>query len=128
MEISKFIKEPSRPTNLKKASQPKTIRDHRAGFDLADNRRPSARFDKSEHKIVSIGTALPQLSARQREVLFWAAHGKSAWVTAQLMGLKEATVKSYIANACARLSADNKTHAVAIAFHHGIIGLMPNKS
>jgi DNA-binding CsgD family transcriptional regulator len=64
-------------------------------------------------------TDLPHLSPRQCEVLFWAAHGKSAWVTARLMGLKEPTVKSYIADACAKLGAGNKTHAVAICVSRG---------
>jgi DNA-binding CsgD family transcriptional regulator len=66
---------------------------------------------------------LPRLSPRQRDVLFWAANGKSAWETAQVLGLKEATVKSYIANTCAKLGADNKTHAVAIVISRGLFSV-----
>lgn len=70
------------------------------------------------------GTApgLTPLSIREREVLFWAANGKGAWETAQLLGLTEATVKSYIANACRKLGAQNKVHAVALSITHGLLG------
>lgn len=60
------------------------------------------------------------LSPREKEVLLWAGRGKSAWETAQLLGLSEATVKSYIRNACGRLGVKNKTHAVAICLTHGL--------
>lgn len=60
------------------------------------------------------------LSPREKEVLLWAGRGKSAWETAQLLGLSEATVKSYIRNACSRLGVKNKTHAVAICLTHGL--------
>lgn len=62
------------------------------------------------------------LSKREREVLSWAANGKSAWETAQLLGLTEATVKSYLANACRKLGAQNKVHAVALSIAHGLLG------
>ena len=60
------------------------------------------------------------LSPREKEVLLWAGRGKSAWETAQLLGLSESTVKSYIRNACGRLGVKNKTHAVAICLTHGL--------
>lgn len=63
---------------------------------------------------------LPSLSPREKEVLLWAGRGKSAWETAQLLGLCESTVKSYMRNACARLGVKNKTHAVAICLTHGL--------
>jgi DNA-binding CsgD family transcriptional regulator len=62
----------------------------------------------------------PHVSPRQREVLFWAAHGKSAWETGRILNLTEATVKSYIASACKRLNAQNKVHAVAICITLGV--------
>lgn len=60
------------------------------------------------------------LSPREKEVLLWAGRGKSAWETAQLLGLSESTVKSYMRNACGRLGVKNKTHAVAICLTHGL--------
>jgi DNA-binding CsgD family transcriptional regulator len=61
------------------------------------------------------------LSPREKEVLLWAGRGKSAWETAQLLGLSEATVKSYVRNACSRLGVKNKTHAVAVALTNGLL-------
>jgi len=61
------------------------------------------------------------LAPREKEVLTWAALGKSAWETAVLLDLAESTVKSYIKNACSRLGAQNKTHAVAICIEHNLL-------
>tara|TARA_R110000787_G_scaffold69661_3_gene154961 strand:+ start:1864 stop:2256 length:393 start_codon:yes stop_codon:yes gene_type:complete len=61
------------------------------------------------------------LAPREKEVLNWAAKGKSAWETAVLLDLAESTVKSYIRNACSRLGAQNKTHAVAICIEHDLL-------
>ncbi|WP_198385589.1 helix-turn-helix domain-containing protein [Roseovarius mucosus] len=55
--------------------------------------------------------------------MFWAAHGKSAWETAQILGLTETTVKTYIANACKKLDAQNKVHAVAICMNRRLFTL-----
>lgn len=60
------------------------------------------------------------LAPREKEVLLWAAHGKSAWETAQVLDLSETTVKSYIRNACSRLNVQNKTHAVAKCISEGL--------
>lgn len=62
-----------------------------------------------------------RLTPREREVLQWAAKGKTAWETAQLLELSEKTVKFYLLRACERLGANNKTHAVAIAFKNQLL-------
>ena len=59
-------------------------------------------------------STLLYLAPREKEVLLWAARGKSAWETAELLELSEKTVKFYIRNACSRLKAQNKTQAVAM--------------
>ena len=58
---------------------------------------------------------------REREVLQWAARGKSSWETARILGLSEATVNFYIRNAGLRLGASTKTQAVAIALSSHLI-------
>lgn len=65
----------------------------------------------------------PYLTPREREVLLWAARGKSAWETAQLLGLSEKTIKFYLRNASSRLNTKNKTHAVATSLILGLIAL-----
>ncbi|WP_198144859.1 helix-turn-helix transcriptional regulator [Pseudorhodobacter aquimaris] len=80
-------------------------------------------FEKEGGNETSRSTSPPSafyLAPREKEVLWWAARGKSAWETAQVLGLSETTVKFYIKNACARLQVRNKTHAVAICVSNGV--------
>lgn len=61
------------------------------------------------------------LSPREREVLMWAAEGKTAWETAQLLQLSESAVNLYAAKAMNKLRARTKTHAVAIALRNAML-------
>jgi DNA-binding CsgD family transcriptional regulator len=61
------------------------------------------------------------LSPREREVLNWAADGKTSWETAQLLRLSERAVRLYTENAMNKLHAKTKTQAVAIAVRNGIL-------
>ena len=86
-----------------------------AAEELSDPKRIKAPYSPHSNA--------PHLSPRQREVLFWAAHGKSAWEIGRVLDLTEATVKSYIASGCKRLNAQNKVHAVAICMTLGVFRL-----
>ena len=61
------------------------------------------------------------LSPREREVLKWAAGGKTAWETAHVLGVSERAIRLYTENAMAKLGAKTKTQAVAIAINNRII-------
>jgi DNA-binding CsgD family transcriptional regulator len=61
------------------------------------------------------------LSPREREVLRWAASGKTMWETSVLLGLSEQTVQTYMRDAIRRLGCINKTHAVAEAVRQALI-------
>jgi len=61
------------------------------------------------------------LSPREREVLRWAADGKTAWETAQLLGVSERAIRLYTENVMNKLRAKTKTQAVAIAVKNGIL-------
>ena len=61
------------------------------------------------------------LRPREREVLYWAASGKTVWETAQLLGITEDTTNSYLRDAIRRLSCLNKPHAVAEAVRLGLV-------
>lgn len=67
--------------------------------------------------LLSIGlqAAEAELSPREREVLRYAADGKTAWETARLLNLTERTVQQYTRNAMAKMQAHTKTQAVALA-------------
>jgi LuxR family quorum sensing-dependent transcriptional regulator len=61
------------------------------------------------------------LTAREQETLRWAAMGKSAADTGEILGVTERTITAHITSACHKLSAANKTHAVARALQHRLI-------
>jgi DNA-binding CsgD family transcriptional regulator len=66
-------------------------------------------------------TAEYDLSPREREVLQWAADGKTAWETAQVLGVSERAIRLYTENAMNKLRAKTKTQAVAIAVKNNIL-------
>jgi LuxR family quorum sensing-dependent transcriptional regulator len=65
----------------------------------------------------------PDLTVREREVLTWAAHGKSAWEIGQILAIAKRTVDEHTQNAAHKLGAVNKTQAVALALMRRIIML-----
>ena len=64
---------------------------------------------------------LPRVTPREREVLAWAAQGKSAWETGEILGISQRTVEEHLAAATRKLGAGNRTRAVAIAIRDRII-------
>lgn len=79
--------------------------------------RDGARFTPKD---VILGEHRP-LTDRERDVLSWAARGKTAVDTAEILCLSEETVKTHIRNALDKLGASNKTHGVAKAIYLGLI-------
>ena len=65
----------------------------------------------------------PPLTAREREVLTWAAHGKTAWEIGKILAIAERTVNEHVQTATHKLGAVNRTHAVAIALRERLIEL-----
>ena len=63
----------------------------------------------------------PLLTDRERDVLSWAARGKTASETADILKLSELTVDTYVRGALSKLNATNKTHAVAKCISMGLI-------
>jgi len=55
------------------------------------------------------------LANRERECLLWAARGKTAWETSEVLGISENTVNFYLKNAMKKLGVYNKSHAVVRA-------------
>lgn len=63
----------------------------------------------------------PRLTPREVQVLQWAARGKTAWETGNILDLKERTVEFYLRNACCKLRVATKTQAVAKAVQKRLI-------
>jgi LuxR family quorum sensing-dependent transcriptional regulator len=65
----------------------------------------------------------PVLTNRQREVLTWAAAGKSAWEMGEILNISTRTVEEHAQQALERLGAVNRTQAVAIAIRDRLIAI-----
>jgi DNA-binding CsgD family transcriptional regulator len=62
------------------------------------------------------------LTRREREVLWWAAQGKSASQIGKILHITKRTVDQHTHNAVRKLSAANRTQAVATALRERLIG------
>ncbi|WBO23156.1 helix-turn-helix transcriptional regulator [Sphingomonas abietis] len=65
------------------------------------------------------------LSSRERECLFWAMSGKTAWETSVILGISRRTVEFHLANAVKKLGAVNKHQAALMALNQGLFKLAP---
>ena len=80
---------------------------------------------KGVWEIVQTANAPPathSLTPREREVLTWAARGKSAWEIGEILHISKRTVDERVQTAVRKLGAANRTQAVAIAVLKHIIG------
>lgn len=64
---------------------------------------------------------IPQLTAREAEVMRWTADGKSAQEIAEILSVSKNTVDFHIKNFVQKLGAPNKTAAVT---HAAVLGLL----
>lgn len=63
------------------------------------------------------------LSARERDLLVWLAHGKSDIEIARILGITVSTVRFHLGNIFNKLEARNRCHAVAKANQLGVLQL-----
>ncbi|HEX2724431.1 MAG TPA: LuxR C-terminal-related transcriptional regulator [Beijerinckiaceae bacterium] len=61
------------------------------------------------------------LTDRERDVVAWAARGKTGVDTAEILRISEDTVDTHMRSVMRKLNASNKTHAVAKAIYFGLI-------
>lgn len=61
------------------------------------------------------------LTPKEKESLFWACEGKTAWEISQIMGVSERTVNFHMSSVTKKLCAINRQHAVAKATFNGLI-------
>jgi DNA-binding CsgD family transcriptional regulator len=69
--------------------------------------------------------AIQLLTPREREVLAWAARGKSAWEIGEILRITKRTVNEHVRTAAQKLGATNRTQAVVIALRSRIIDVDP---
>lgn len=61
------------------------------------------------------------LSPREKDIIYWAAAGKTAWETSMILGISEKSVDFYLSNIKSKLRVTNKPHMVAKAIRLGLI-------
>jgi DNA-binding CsgD family transcriptional regulator len=79
------------------------------------------RTERSATLLQSLG-----LTARQAEVLFWVAHGKSNAEVGTILGLREGTVRKHLEHVYARLGVENRSTALCRALE--VLGLPEGSS
>lgn len=62
-----------------------------------------------------------RLTAREREVLFWAGEGKTAWETSVILGCSISTARFHVQNALKKLDVSNKFSAFIKAQRFGLL-------
>ncbi|MFC5823810.1 response regulator [Nonomuraea insulae] len=66
-------------------------------------------------------TDLEQLTAREREVLWWVAQGLSNTEVAIKLSIAEVTVKTHVARVLMKLGVRDRAQAVAVAYQSGLV-------
>jgi LuxR family transcriptional regulator, quorum-sensing system regulator BjaR1 len=101
-----------------------------ANLDLSPRTKPALHlmtmyaFERARLLLAPVSRRTAELlTPREREALMWAAAGKSAADTGEILGITERTVTAHIVSACQKLDATNKTQAVARALQYKIINL-----
>jgi LuxR family transcriptional regulator, quorum-sensing system regulator BjaR1 len=101
-----------------------------ANLDLSPRTKPALHlmtmyaFERARLLLEPVSRRTAELlTPRAREALMWAAAGKSAADTGEILGITERTVTAHIVSACQKLDATNKTQAVARALQYKIINL-----
>jgi LuxR family quorum sensing-dependent transcriptional regulator len=96
-------------------------------FDLTARSYPAVHlvafyaFDRACELRAPRAREKPLLTAREREVLTWAAHGKTAWEIGEILAISERTVNEHAQTAFRKLGAVNRTQAVAIALRDHLV-------
>lgn len=67
------------------------------------------------------GCAPVALTPRERDVLYWAAHGKTDREIGTMLGISVNTVSNHMHNVIRKLVVTNRTHAVALALYCGLV-------
>jgi len=90
-----------------------------AEFTIEERRRKSAELKRLMSR--GAGKRPDSLTAREIEVLGWAARGKSAREIAEILQITKRTVDAHVHSAIGKIDAVNRNNAVAIAIRDRLI-------
>lgn len=91
------------------------------GRMLADLQLAAVHAQDAAVRLLGEELAEPKLTARERQVLHWAMHGKTALETGTILGISASTVNYFVGRALVKLECENKHHAVLKAITLGLI-------
>ncbi|NRB42925.1 MAG: helix-turn-helix transcriptional regulator [Pseudomonadales bacterium] len=74
-----------------------------------------------ERSLLKLPSSESRLTAREREILCWAAEGKTNWDIGMILGISERTVKFHFSNIFLKLSVQNRPQAVVMGIKLGHI-------
>jgi LuxR family quorum sensing-dependent transcriptional regulator len=80
-------------------------------------------FDRIAGLLKPCASDRQKLTRREREVLQWAAVGKTAWEIGGILGIAKRTVDEHTRSATGKLGAVNRTRAVVIALRDRLIAI-----
>jgi DNA-binding CsgD family transcriptional regulator len=97
-------------------------------LDVAHAHQVAVARRKGEWELVApipVSANNHSLTPREREVLWWAAQGKSAAEIGKVLHISKRTVDEHTQNAAHKVGAANRTQAVAVALRERLIGKNP---
>ncbi|KTB66908.1 helix-turn-helix domain-containing protein [Pseudomonas syringae] len=71
----------------------------------------------------SVAPALVQLTVKERQILEWAAMGKTAWEIARIQKCSEATVHFHTSNIRRKFDVHSLSAALVMAIRQGVISV-----
>ncbi len=105
---------------------PTAVSSAAAVLEVAQAHQLAVARQRGEWLVVEpVPAAVHSLTLREREVLWWAAQGKSAWEIGEILHIVKRTVDQHTQNAVRKLGAVNRTQAVAMALRERLIGKSP---
>ena len=96
-------------------------KDPRIAFAYYIAAKMHAVVTEKHHKQRSEFFLKKNITKREREVIAWAAEGKTLWETSVILGISESTVKFHMNSASEKLGGVNKVNTVSKALLHGIL-------
>jgi len=88
-----------------------------AGREIIQNQQKT----KQQRSAKKSKYTYPDLNSREKEILQWLMQGKSTWDISKILDIGEPTIKYHVDKVMKKLSAVNRTHAVAIAMRNEML-------
>lgn len=75
------------------------------------------------HKLNSAENCYTPLSSREKEILKYIAEGNPNKTIAEALHISEQTIKNHVTSIMRKLNANDRTHAVVLAMHQGLLNI-----